>query len=102
MPFLKSTFAIKCVCVRSPHGQLLIPHQYPSILFKAVSFTLLSALGHTLKRKLCKLDRERWDGIQMKELVKERIYKDFTAVLEIFHDQNRILKKATLSFSPFL
>lgn len=62
-------------------------------LFTAVSFTLLSALGCTLKRKICKLDRERWSGIQMKELVKERIYKEFTAVLKIFHDQNRILKK---------
>lgn len=30
----------------------------------------------------------------MKELVKERIYKDFTAVLEIFHYQNRTLKKS--------
>ena len=29
----------------------------------------------------------------MKKLAKERIYKDFTAVLEIFHHQNRILKK---------
>lgn len=29
----------------------------------------------------------------MKELVKEGIYKDFTAALEIFHDQNRILKE---------
>lgn len=29
----------------------------------------------------------------MKELVEKRIYKDFTAVLEIFHPQNRILKK---------
>lgn len=28
----------------------------------------------------------------MKELVKEEIYKDFTAALEIFHYQNRILK----------
>lgn len=29
----------------------------------------------------------------MKELVKEGMYKDFTAALEISHDQNRILKK---------
>lgn len=42
---------------QASHGWLPILCQQSPISFKAEDFTLLSALGLTLKRKICKLDR---------------------------------------------